>query len=373
MILGPNCAQPHSDPWMETVSHARWLLYALPITIALSAAHAEEIVSNPSQPVVIHGPVYLHGDVTSGNGRPMTVVPCDSLTRWCGSAEFLLMRANRRGLGYVIIDRDGDADPEGESLSLAEGLEYDAGMRVSLGLAFQGDDRLDFAYTYFSQGTASDVLEPVGGRIWIPVMPPDQAENYTRVTADYDLEINIGDIMYHRSCKSFLGQSNVSAGVRIAKIDQQFDVLGSIGQGGNNPEDRFATQSQFTGAGARVGFGFQRALVGNVHLTASAFGSLVLGRFESSAFLAENANVEIDVSEEFRQAVPVAELEIGGSWYPNCAPGWQLFAGWQQMTFFNLSPTQYFVDDGGNDQAMLVDLSHDLDLSAVSFRLSYAW
>jgi hypothetical protein len=353
------------------MARSLWIVAA--ILVFATATQGQDVVAEPSQPVVINGPVYLQGQLRTDAGAPVAMVPQSHLTTWCGSAELLLMRANRRGLGYAIVDPDGDADVEGAVLALDQEMEFDAGLRVSVGVAFKGDDRLDFSYMHFSQGISADVPEPAGGRIWIPIMPPDQAENYTRVNADYDLEVNIGDIMYHRGCKSFLGRSHVSAGIRIADVDQRFNVLGSIGAGGNNPEDRFDTRAKFSGAGARVGFGFQRAIVGNLSLSANAFGSLILGEFETSAYLAENTNVEIDVFEVFRQSVPIAELEIGGVWQPGFAPRCQVFIGWQQMTFFNLSPMQYFVDDGGNDQAALVDLSHDLDLSAVAFRLAYAW
>ena len=352
---------------------ANRLFLTLALTFMTANVPAQELVADQANSVVIHGPVYLQGGLHTETAGPVAVVPQHQLTTWSGSAEFLLMRASRRGLNYAIFDPDGDADPEGEVLGLDQDLDFEGGLRVSLGLAFEGEDRLDFTYTYFSQGAFADVSEPAGGRIWIPIMPPDQAENYTRVTSGYDLEMNLGDIMYHRTFASCLGASRVSGGIRLADFDQRFDILGYIGGAGNNPEDQFDTRAQFSGAGIRIGFGFERALVGNLSLSANAFGSLVLGEFETSTFLAENANLEIDVFEVFKQTVPVGELEIGAAWRPAIAPRLQFFAGWQQMTWFNLSPVQYFVDDGGNDQAALVDLSHDLDLSAVVFRVAYAW
>lgn len=324
---------------------------------------------SPQPNIVIQGPIIVRGEIASRAGERLTPVLLDDRPSWFFSSGYLSMRATQRGLDYAILDPDADSDPEGPVLSMSEASEYEAGYQSEIGTSLNSQDRLIFSYLCFDQRARSDVSEPTGGRIWIPMLHPQDASNYTRVESVYELDLSVFDLTYSRRFSVFEGVATVFGGVRIGEIQQRFETTGYLGATGTNAEEAIKTSFDFQGAGLRGGFGMRRSLIGSVAVYGRGIGSLLRGTLGSSHHLRDDNDLQVDIVQSVSDSIPIAELELGLHHEPRWSKGHMSFdLAWQQTTWFGLVQVQQFTDDGGADRGGFVNVGHNLNLSAIVFR-----
>jgi hypothetical protein len=279
--------------------------------------------------------------------------PCapDCRGGFFGGADFLFVRPH---FSEATAFAQGSLGPGGLSVTGQElNFSYEAAFRVFGGYRFDGGDtELRFTYTRITDQVSVDAGNPSPGHFLVdpfgnvvgtaPVIDPNSAlfgqsivggdhiHTEASVTLDaYDLEL-VKPIALPWSQWAL----RYSIGVRVANIDQSYesvvDSSGAFFSGGQYTVD-------FLGAGPRVGLQGQRYF-GKSHafsLFANAYGSLLVGEYDEH-FSQMTTVPPFAASQDTKiiRTVPVAEIEMGGSWSPyswlNLSAGW-LFQAWFDM------------------------------------------
>lgn len=268
-----------------------------------------------------------------------------------GGADFLFVRPH---FSEATAFAQGSLGPGGLMVTGQElNFDYEAAFRVFAGYRFDGGDtELRFTYTRITDEVSVDAGNPAAGTFIVdpfgnvvgtaPVINPNSAlfgksivggdhiSTEASVALDaYDLEL-IKPIALPWSQWAL----RYSFGFRVADINQSYqsviDSGGAFFSGGQYTVD-------FLGAGPRVGlqgerfFGKARAW----SLFANAYGSLLVGEYNEVFSQTTTAPpFAAGQTTKIIRTVPVAEIEMGGSWRPytwlNFSAGW-LFQAWFDM------------------------------------------
>ncbi len=256
-------------------------------------------------------------------------------------SEYHLFRASRAGTEYVLIDDNTDSVPEGTLRTLAS--DFHSGFRVG-GRVRPGRWNWDIggAYTYFRGRDTELVVAPSGGLLYATLTRPglietaEVASSFARWAWDlYDLEFG--------SEFANTGTTRLRAhfGVRIADVGHASTTLYD-GRDANLA--RVATGQKFVGAGPLVGAEAEWRLGRFLQLFAQARGGTVVGLLETSWRESnfDDQIVHADVWLARQQAVPVAELFLGGSLQVRRI---SFHAGYGVATWFRLFQSVDFPDD----------------------------
>jgi hypothetical protein len=277
--------------------------------------------------------------------------PQDCRAGFFAGADFLFVRPH---FSEATAFAQGSLGPGGLMVTGQElNFDYQAAFRVFGGYRFEGGDtELRFTYTRITDQVDVDGGNPSPGRFLVdpfgnvvgtaPVVDPNSAlfgqsiVGGDHIHTEASVTLNAYDLELVKPIALPWSQwaLRYSLGVRVADIDQSYESVvdsnGAFFSGGQYTVD-------FLGAGPRVGLQGQR-FFGKSHswsLFANTYGSLLVGEYDehfsqtttAPPFAAQQVTKII-------RTVPVAEIEMGGSWSPcswlNLSAGW-LFQAWFDM------------------------------------------
>jgi hypothetical protein len=213
------------------------------------------------------------------------------------------------------------------------------------------DDRSSVGMTYTNYHShATDTLpaanEP-GGTVSSLVLHPNSlaaGSTSSQVSAGYDIDFQLVDLDYRRLLAGgMLGAVNYTAGVRYAKLSQQFQQIGDFSPPAATLQT--STNITFEGVGFRTGFDGQRRIA-NSRLSAYAKGfiSVLFGHFHSnySQLDATTGSVEAASNWANDRVLPILDYEVGINWTSSNGR-WVMATGYYTAFWFNAVTTPQFV------------------------------
>jgi hypothetical protein len=311
----------------------------LATVIALFAATAV-----PAQDVPRRAPCLLPDPTDVAPQRP-TVLPdycpppaCPAQLAIIG--EYRLLTPGRRETAYALSDPNTNAVPEGNLVSLDPARR--SGFRV--GAAYHpGGSPWEFAifYTFFQTTDTQSVMAAPGGLLFPTQTRPGTVDTALTAAATYRLNYDLYDLEVGRNfaMDGSLGL-RVVGGVRFASITQDF----SAQYDGLSAAQAVATShANFKGVGLIVGGEAHWTLGWGLSLFARTRAGIVVGDGTSRLTESNNAGASLlaDVTDSFRQTVPVVEMGLGVAW--SFRRFW-VRLGYDATNWFQLVDSPAFVD-----------------------------
>lgn len=257
------------------------------------------------------------------------------------SAEYILFRARRRANDYVIADPNNNLTPEGVIRNVP--YDTDSGFRGSLGYRPGGSPwEFMLTYTYLRNGNDRDTVAPAGGLLYPTLTRPGLVDDAQFAVGSASLTLNVYDLetMRHFTIdESFTMRFGM--GARYADMDQ---TLQAAYFGGTANAAAVRSRVSFDGAGVTVGGQGDWVFWRNLRFFGRGRASLLMCDFNNTLVETNNAGqtVNVNVTESYRQVVPVLELASGVAWeYRNM----RLAVGYEIANWFNVVDSPTFIDD----------------------------
>ncbi len=341
-------------------------------TIALAVLAGRTWASDPSTPTrgpfeVLPTPPGL-ADVPS-EPEPTTVeaAPASAAPDGEGlflSAEYLLMKPQRRDLDFAIFNTTQNGTPNGSIESLT--LPTVSSFRVGAGYRLGGGWDAGGSYSYlFSRGQSSVTADP-SGTLYATLTSPAVVEQATTAIGDIRLNYNVAnfEIGHYMDLGDRFGL-RLFGGGQAGFINQHLSATYN-GRDANN--DGIYSRVDFDGAGLRVGAEGVWHLGRGFGLYARAAGSMLEGRFEVNQSETNGAATLVNVSDKFEKVVPVTEYALGLSWERNNI---RVRLGYEMVNWTNLVDRPDFVNDVSRGK-MTQQLS-DLSLNGLSLQIGFGF
>lgn len=278
-------------------------------------------------------------------GSPIECITCNTCNNtspaFLASAEYILFRARRRANDYVIADPNNNLTPEG----VIRNVPYDTnnGFRGSVGFRPGGSAwEYMFTYTYLRDGNDRDTVAPAGGLLYPTLTRPGLVDDAGFATGSASLTLSIYDfesVRYFPMDDTFTFK--LGFGARFADMDQ---TLQAAYFGGTANGAAVRSRASFTGAGLTAGVQGDWNFWRNLRFFGRARGSLLMADFDNSLVETNNGGqtVNVNVTESYRQVVPVVELASGIAWeYRNM----RFALGYEISNWFNVVDSPTFIDD----------------------------
>lgn len=282
-----------------------------------------------------------------------------------GSAEYLLLRPQQRGLDFALVDPVDDLTPQGRLRSVRN--ETRSGFRVGLGYRFANSGwDVGFNYTTFHSKGEVLVVAPPGGLIYPELTRPGLTDSALSALANSRLNYNIYDLEVGKQLDlDEWTQLRLFGGLRFAGIQQSVNAFYNGGLADNASAQ---SRSNFYGAGPLAGAEMRWKIFRGFSLFGKAEGGLIYGRTTSTLLETNNAGATLysDVNELFRPIVPVVGLAIGGSYQFR---GITMSAGYQVVNWFGLIQRTSLVDDFAEGRAL--QQSNDLSIDGFFFKMGF--
>jgi hypothetical protein len=280
-----------------------------------------------------------------------------------GTAEYLLVKPRRRALDFAIVDPIDNGIPEGP----IEALDWKtrSGLRLGAGYQLPGESwDAGLFYTYLHSNDNRALVAPPGGTLYATLARPNLIEQVSSASGATSLDYDVLDVEIGRRLS--VGDAfwvRLSGGGRLAWIDQSVNVLYD---GLDADRARVRSLISFDGAGLRLGGEGHWTVGAGLSLFGRAHGSLLVGDFRSRLHETDNGGATLisNVSDKFRQLVPVTELGVGIAWQGRHL---RVSLGYELVNWFNLVDGPDFVDDVHNGKA--ARRLSDLSLEAVVFQV----
>jgi len=320
------------------------------------------------------------GDTTPETAPPPPAVEAEMQAAEAGSScgcgkffavgEYLLLQARRSDLDFAI-----SSGPSGFPVGSVESVNWSGNSGFRVGGGYELPDHWDIGvyYTYFWTDGNRSLGDPAGGTLYTTLTQPGGLVSAVdSASAHASLSYNVVDVEFGHWIDA--GPSTAiwfGGGGRFAWIDQKLQV----GYNGSSPTDTasFATVSSpinFDGGGLRFGAEGDWKIYHGIGFYGRAFGSLLTGDFRTSLLETNNsgAAVMVNVSDQFRKVIPVAELGLGIYWQQN---NWRALLGYEMTNWFGLVNSPDIVSDfpGNKLSYRTGDLS--LDGLRVGFQYDY--
>jgi hypothetical protein len=282
-------------------------------------------------------------------------------------ADYLFLRPYRQAMDYAIVNPNGGNVPDGTVINRS--WDWRSAFRAGLGYRLPGGEwSLGFYYTYLHSDTSGSIGAPEGGVLFATLTHPGTVEQVQTASALTSLNYNVFDLELGRwwhpgpacAIRPF-------GGVRLAHIDQNFTALYD---GGDANQDQVTQRLHFNGAGLRTGIDAYCPLWGGWGLFGRASGALLGGDFHATDVETNNAGATTltNVSDYFRQVVPVAELAMGLAWQRENV---RISAGYLFVNYFGLVNVPDFVDDA--HQGKIGYRTGDLSLQGLVLRAEWCF
>jgi hypothetical protein len=257
------------------------------------------------------------------------------------SAEYILFRARRRANDYAIADPNNNLTPEGVIRNVP--YETDSGFRGTLGYRPGGSPwEFLFTYTYFRNGNDRETVAPPGGLLYPTLTRPGIVDDAQFAVGSASLTLSVYDLesMRHFTIDEAF-TLKFGMGARYADMDQ---TLQAAYFGGTANAAGVRSRVSFTGAGVTVGGQGDWVFWRNLRFFGRGRASLLMSDFDNTLVETNNGGqtVNVNVTESYRQVVPVLELASGVAWeYRNV----RLAVGYEIANWFNVVDSPTFIDD----------------------------
>jgi len=286
--------------------------------------------------------------------------------------DYLLMRARRQALDYVIQDPVLNSSVQGNLTSL--NYDTNSAFRIDGGYRLGHGWEVGVDYLYFHTNASGSVVPSPGGALYATLTAPG-IDQVTSAAASTNLNLNIINVEMAKRLEFQDGFGlRLGAGLQVAEIQQKLIATYSGGTAGANP-DVVSNPINFSGIGIRVGGeGWWHApdcwttWARGFGLYAKAYGTLLSGDFHTvdQEIAAGGTQVITDLSDKFEKIVPVTELGIGAGW---ASRNVMFRVGYELTNFFGLVDNVDFVDS--NSFGKTSHRTSDLSLEALVISLGF--
>jgi hypothetical protein len=230
--------------------------------------------------------------------------------------------------------------------------DYDLGFRVGGEFQFEPCAALFGSYTFFEESTTSVAVPPVipagVGAVRSLVHHPGPAVTASvgPVTANYDLEFQLGDLAYRRyllldNCREL----SVFGGGRFGQLDQSFLQTGLF-SGGSGGQIDTTSDIEFTGGGPMAGIDAEHRLdATGFSVYGRALVAALTGQFDNHyrMFNTSTGTLLAEAIWEDDRIVPMLDYELGLAWTsPNSH--FRFAVGYLATHWFNAVTTPVFID-----------------------------
>jgi hypothetical protein len=269
---------------------------------------------------------------------------------------YLLMQPRRRAMDFAIVSPVANGSPIGNLVEVP--WESTSGFRAGLGYRLPGDGwEIGLEYTYLFTDSTRTEKAPLGGTLFVTLAQPPMGFLEADTAAARNLFLyNVLDLVVGR--RFSVGESTslwLGGGGRFAWIKQE---LTAAYDGATVSQASISSPIDFDGYGLRVGGEGQWNISEKLSLFAKAFGSLVVGDFDTSLLQTRGAGTTTDVSlsDHFRKVVPVAELGVGLGWQ---GEAFRFRVGYELTNWFGLVDSPDLVNELNKPSRRTSDLSID--------------
>ena len=260
---------------------------------------------------------------------------------WTLNVDYLNWTLRRRDLDFAI-STDDSALAVGAGVVHELEFDRDSGVRAGLAYMTKAGWEIAFTYTYFHTSASAAALAPGGGNLWATRSHPDRNEQAATAMAmasfDYDvLDLEIG----HPLPMNRFTALKMFGGLRWANIDQDLRCEYDGIDFANGVVTHPVSMDAF---GVRLGLEGSWQLPRGFSLFGRGAGSVMYGNFRSRLLETNlsGADLIVDVSNDYEQAVPVLEAAVGASWRNSWL---EIAAGYEFTNWFNLGDRSSFVDN----------------------------
>ncbi|MBL8792633.1 MAG: hypothetical protein JNM56_01880, partial [Planctomycetia bacterium] len=212
------------------------------------------------------------------------------------------------------------------------------------------------------------VTAPPGGTVYATLSQPATFSEVDSAAAGNQLLYNVLDVMVGR--RFSVGESLglwLGGGARVAWIRQDFSAL----YDGQSANLAFVSSPiEFDGYGLRVGGEGEWKLGEHLRLFAKAFGSLVVGDFDTSLLETNGQGVttNVSLSDHYRKVVPVCELGLGLGWQ---AEAFRFRVGYELTNWIGLVDSPDLVYDAFSSKPSR--RTSDLSIDGLSLEVQFTY
>jgi len=269
---------------------------------------------------------------------------------------YLLMQPRRRAMDFAIVSSSGSGRAIGNLIEVP--WESTSGFRAGLGYRLPENGwEITLDYTYLFTDSTRSVSAPAGGTVFATLTQPTINNSEVDTAASSNLLLyNVLDLMVGR--RFSVGETTslwLGGGGRFAWMKQE---LTAVYDGETATAGLVSSPIEFDGYGLRVGGEGQWNIREKLSLYAKAFGSLVVGDFDTS-FLetaGAGATTVVGLSDHYRKVVPVAELGVGLGWQ---GEAFRFRVGYELTNWFGLVDSADLVHELNKPTRRISDLSID--------------
>jgi Legionella pneumophila major outer membrane protein precursor len=318
--------------------------------------------ADPPPPIVDLTPVDL--PERAHCNTPIDCVTCNEhAPAILTSAEYIIVRPRRRANDFVIVDPLDNLTPEGRIRNVQ--YDTDSAFRVGAGYRPGGSAwEYMFTYTYLHDGNDRGAVAPPGGVLYATLTRPGIVDVVGQALGSVSLNLNVYDL---ESIRHFQLDDaftfKLGFGVRYANMDQ---TLQALYFGGDANGAAVRSHVCFDGFGLTAGGQGEWNIWRGFRLFGRARGSMIMADFDNSLLETNNggATINANVSESYRQVVPVLELASGVAWeYRNL----RVAVGYELQNWFNVIDSPTFIDDFA--EGKLGRRKSDLSIEGITFQL----
>ena len=260
---------------------------------------------------------------------------------WTAQVDYLNWSLRRGDLDFAIPTDDSTLAVGAGSVHRLE-FGRDSGVRAGIGYRTRTGWELAFRYTRFHTSASASAEEPVGGNLWATRSHPNRNEEAQTATAQGSLDLDVFDLEAGHAFEiNRFTSLRLFGGLRWANIDQALQ----FGYDGRDFDNGVVSLPVgFNGFGIPLGLEGRWRLCRGWSLFGRGTGSVMYGNFHSRMLETNvsGADMIVDVSDNYRQVVPVLEAAVGTSWrndWLEVSGGYE-FAGW-----LNLGNRSSFVNE----------------------------
>jgi hypothetical protein len=228
------------------------------------------------------------------------------------TGEYLLVQPRRNALDFAVISPNTNLAPGGEVYS----LNWETRSSFRMGFGYQLPDepwQIGITYTYVHSAQNRSLVAPDGGILYATLTRGGGVDDVLTADGSTNLDFNVIDLEASRLiCVSPHLDVKVFGGGRFAWIDQKLIAVYNGGSAGAI-NDTVSSPVYFNGGGLTAGAQAFWKIYQGLGLYGRVRTSLLTGQFRNFLTETNNNGAEpiVDVSERYRQVVPVTEIGMG--------------------------------------------------------------
>ena len=293
--------------------------------------------------------------------------------------EVMILRARNAEVAYAAAIDGAIVPPPNPPIQVGPiavvDPDFSAGFRVGGVYAMDDCSSISATYSRFQSSGTGAVATAAPLVLRSLVLHPGTANagsDFLSATAWNNIRFDLVDVDYRAVWASDdLWVVNYLIGARYAGLKQQFGASYT----GTGTTDTLATNTNFDGAGVRVGIDGQRfACNSGFMVYGRSSASFVAGEFRSSYLQGSDVDpVIVNTSWRAGRIVSILDLELGAGWQSRCGRV-RISGGYMVMGWFNAIPSNQWINAVQNNN--FTGLGSNV--SAITFdglttRLEYRW